>query len=610
MLTEIFDENNSENLGRLYRALGVEYHLVQSSQDKTPALPALTPKGFDQWMTLMIQAYPDHEYQRIRNAVMLMPISNPEDRAQKFPRDIPRRCFPLRKDMAIHSTVKHGLKECVIREPSNMMPRPSISLPHVQGPDPSMSAMHPMQGLQNQPQTLLKEQENAAIASEEALAAAAHQEAPLVLERQRKPYSAVPSIIDVMRKDPSPPHYANPRVSEAPTDDLVSPSLDTAASLYGDELHVGSSRKPRVRSPSRSSTTERPRHIDFEEPERYASPPKSQRPPARGRERLASVETGMPAAPTPYYTQRVDEEDDYDLGPQDRRSRRGSVARGRSMTRRSSVGRDLSQEAPDHMARGRSRGRYESAGPYDDYYDYDARSDPYRQPNYRSTPASGRATPAEYERVKSPYPPRQPPYDNSMPGPGHYPPPPGYESGYGPSQAPNPYYPPTSQAGGGYYNPNGSYDGYMNDGMGMDPYYGNYYQPQGQYGADAGYQAGGYPQAGGMGDPYSAYYQQQQQQGYGYGSAAPETTMPPASSAPGMYQQNPYGMAPPTMGADPYSGAAQGGMPNGAETRPPPPPPAAAMADPRAQYGGAPGDYTAAPVPPPQNPQAAAPQAW
>lgn len=579
--TEIFDENNAENLGRLYRALGAEYHLVQPNQDRAPALPALTPKGFDQWMSLMIQAYPDHEYQRIRNAVMLMPISNPENRAQKFPRDIPRRCFPLRKDMAIHSSVKHGLKECVIRESPNM-PKTNG-----QASDPNMPVMPAIPPTMLHQQNMMREQ-SAAIGSEEALAAAALQDSPLLLERQRHPYSSAPGIVDVARKA-SPLNYAHPRVSEASRYDDLDLPPNSATSIYGESVPEPL-QKPRIRSPPRLLSFERRHDPDLDETERHAVPPRNLRSLSRGRERLSSVERGRPVTPVPRYSERDEPAEDYDEVVPPRRIRRDSLSRGRSATRRPSVGRSFSQETHDQVARNKSRDRYESEDPYGDYYDYDTRSDPYRRPGYHRGPERGRAPPPpeyEYEKGKSPYPPRQPPYDYRMSGQGQYPPGPGYASGYGSSQPPNPYYPPatTTGAAGGSYNANGGYDGYMNDGM--DPYYNGYYQSQ-QYGVDSGY-PGAYSQAG-MGDPYSAY---QQQPGYGYGTGGPETTMPPATSAPDMFQQqqpNPYGMAPATMGTDPYSS-----MPNGAEARPPP----AMGGDMRAQYGGSSGEYPAAPGPPP-----------
>ncbi|KAK8220493.1 hypothetical protein IWZ01DRAFT_427222 [Phyllosticta capitalensis] len=59
-----------------------------------PNIPALTPEGFKQWMTLMIQGHPDTEYERLNKAVMNMPISNADDAKERFPKELSRRLFP------------------------------------------------------------------------------------------------------------------------------------------------------------------------------------------------------------------------------------------------------------------------------------------------------------------------------------------------------------------------------------------------------------------------------------------------------------------------------------------------------------------------------------
>lgn len=78
----------------MYRELSCQHHLVQEDDGERPVIPGLTPIGFERWVTLLIRAHPDEEYNRLQKAVLDMPISNPEDRKERFPKEISRRLFP------------------------------------------------------------------------------------------------------------------------------------------------------------------------------------------------------------------------------------------------------------------------------------------------------------------------------------------------------------------------------------------------------------------------------------------------------------------------------------------------------------------------------------
>lgn len=66
-----------------------------------PDVPGLTPRGFEKWYTLMIQANPDREFARLQKTVLDMPINNPDDRKERFPKELPRRLFPNSPDKKI-----------------------------------------------------------------------------------------------------------------------------------------------------------------------------------------------------------------------------------------------------------------------------------------------------------------------------------------------------------------------------------------------------------------------------------------------------------------------------------------------------------------------------
>jgi hypothetical protein len=86
-----------------------QHHLIQEHPAEAPFIPALTPQGFQEWMTAMIQAYPDTEYERISRAVLDMPVSNADDVKERFPKTIPRRMFPRTENVQAQQRCAAGL---------------------------------------------------------------------------------------------------------------------------------------------------------------------------------------------------------------------------------------------------------------------------------------------------------------------------------------------------------------------------------------------------------------------------------------------------------------------------------------------------------------------
>lgn len=91
--TAVFDDEHS-SISRMYRDLECQHHLVQEHFDERPDIPGLTPVGFQRWMTLLIQAHPNEEFERLQKAVLAMPINNPDDKKERFPKELSRRLFP------------------------------------------------------------------------------------------------------------------------------------------------------------------------------------------------------------------------------------------------------------------------------------------------------------------------------------------------------------------------------------------------------------------------------------------------------------------------------------------------------------------------------------
>ncbi|KAI1948543.1 hypothetical protein LOZ57_002902 [Ophidiomyces ophidiicola] len=103
---DVFDDRTS-SISRLYREVQAEHHLIQDRTDERPDIPGLTPGGFERWMRLMVVAYPDQECERLQRTLLEMPISNPDDPKERFPKDLPRRLFPKFPDHNARGHMDH-----------------------------------------------------------------------------------------------------------------------------------------------------------------------------------------------------------------------------------------------------------------------------------------------------------------------------------------------------------------------------------------------------------------------------------------------------------------------------------------------------------------------
>ena len=166
------------HLSTMYRKLQCQHHLVQTHNQELPSVPALTPGGFETLMIYLIQAHPDSEYDRLNKAVMDMPISNAEDRQERFPKSLSRRLLPSQANLQAEQRLVASLDH----EPLVQLKRP-INIP---GPPPPQASA-PRQ------QTSFPERErnpysstsfSSAIDDDELIASSVQ------IERERQPYSA------------------------------------------------------------------------------------------------------------------------------------------------------------------------------------------------------------------------------------------------------------------------------------------------------------------------------------------------------------------------------------------------------------------------------------
>ncbi|KAJ5688712.1 hypothetical protein N7462_003104 [Penicillium macrosclerotiorum] len=196
---DIFDDRTS-SISRLFREIKAEHHLVQLDDLKErPDIPGLTPKGFEKWATLMIQANPDREYERLQKAVLNMPISNPDDRKERFPKEIPRRLFPDFADLQLREeTDEYIMKQCGVDLPSiTDEERSRASRSKKPSPtNPGLSPTEPQFAASERPRQRSYERGRAPTPSAASSSAVIDDEdepiAPAPIERERKPYSAQP----------------------------------------------------------------------------------------------------------------------------------------------------------------------------------------------------------------------------------------------------------------------------------------------------------------------------------------------------------------------------------------------------------------------------------
>jgi hypothetical protein len=113
----IFDDHTS-SISRLYREIEAQHHLTQAKLDERPDTPGLTPLGFATWATLLLRAYPEQEFERLQKTVLDMPISNPDDRKERFPKEISRRLFPIHPDLKIRDKLEKAMAtQCNLKFP-------------------------------------------------------------------------------------------------------------------------------------------------------------------------------------------------------------------------------------------------------------------------------------------------------------------------------------------------------------------------------------------------------------------------------------------------------------------------------------------------------------
>ncbi|KAL9004138.1 MAG: hypothetical protein Q9188_003036 [Gyalolechia gomerana] len=231
----VFDDEQS-SISRLYRDLDCQHHLVQEHFDEKPDIPGLTPVGFERWVTLLIQAHPEEEFERLQKAVLAMPINNPDDKKERFPKELSRRLFPgsgdrkirerLERAISLHASVELP-KRSSDREPS---PVPPTHKPSINQACPAASRKESSVHGENVPPPYV----------------------PSSIERERKPYSSIPTESAIDDTNPTP----------TPSSQPIERERKPYSSMPGGGKQIEDDVKAQGSKPRSDSTTTKPGRSD------------------------------------------------------------------------------------------------------------------------------------------------------------------------------------------------------------------------------------------------------------------------------------------------------------------------------------------------------------
>lgn len=255
----VFDDEHS-SISRMYRDLECQHHLVQERYDERPDIPGLTPVGFERWATLLIQAHPEEEFGRLRKAVLDMPICNPDDRKERFPKELSRRLFPGHEDRRTREKLEDSISEHAAIEIPRRRSRE-------EPPPPRYDSPTHKPGVAERDYAPQSHRSSVSFDLPSTSSAAPSTYMPSQLERERKPYSNVPSESAIDDTNPPmPPPPSNP-IERARQPYSVLPG---GGKQFEDEAR---STKPRPESfvgsapkPSRSDSSARSRPIPVNNP--------------------------------------------------------------------------------------------------------------------------------------------------------------------------------------------------------------------------------------------------------------------------------------------------------------------------------------------------------
>lgn len=239
---------------------------MQNKLNERPDIPGLTPRGFERWATLMIRAHPEKEYERLKKAVLNMPISNPDNKKERFPKEIPRRLFPETPVFAVREEVDQFImKHCGVDLPPITNEEIKQAAAHKHKPSTSSSTS----GKEASSSFTERERKpyQASVSAVEDEEDEDREISPQPIERQRKPYTAQPGGGKNYAEKGTPGHRHTQSFSggSIPPKESLTGSGQRHSEAYGqDPLYSRASRpfSGRSRSPSRGVNASDYRHSE------------------------------------------------------------------------------------------------------------------------------------------------------------------------------------------------------------------------------------------------------------------------------------------------------------------------------------------------------------
>lgn len=359
----IFSLSNS-SISKIYRDTKVEHFYVQEAVAEPPSIPALTPGGFERWMTLHIQAHPQAEFERLARAVRDMPINNADDRKERFPKELSRRLLPRFDDLNTRQYCSSALRaEGQISIPNHTSfppPPPRAS----QAPPEPVSAFverermpYATQSSTNLPET--------AIYSDTDEDLDENKRPPIPIERERKPYTAKEGAGKVYENDNS----ASSRTLRP--EPMSATGTRHRNSIFADRVDLGNSSDTSSRANDHTATSVPHRARTYSKSSRRGPSP-----PTAG---FVKSDSSVNSIPSDYYASNLRSGDKEDDRYRERdRERTRDKPREKSRPREKSKPRERDRE-PDRRDRDDRRERNERGErderEYKRRYDEDERYD-------------------------------------------------------------------------------------------------------------------------------------------------------------------------------------------------------------------------------------------
>lgn len=180
----------------------------------------------------MIQAYPDAEYERMTKAVLDMPISNADDRKERFPKELPRRMLPSHENLQAQQRCAAAL--------SSEGVGPLRKAPTFPPPPPKNQGPASVPNLERERSPYVSRPEARPFDMEEET----EPSSSVPIERERKPYSATPGAGKTYSDEAAAAHRRRAQSTNGSAPFAPPPPTETYHQRTGSHIPTGRPRSP------------------------------------------------------------------------------------------------------------------------------------------------------------------------------------------------------------------------------------------------------------------------------------------------------------------------------------------------------------------------------